>query len=131
MDKSFFRVLSVDDEPDIREVVQLSLALDPGLDVRICGSGVEAIALSASWRPDVIICDVMMPDMDGPSTLTRLRELPGFDEIPFVFMTARTQRKEIAYFESLGADGVIKKPFDPMTLASVVRGHLPAARNVA
>jgi CheY-like chemotaxis protein len=60
-----------------------------------------------------------------------LRELPGFDAIPFVFMTARTQRKEIAYFESLGADGVITKPFDPMTLASLVRGHLPAARNVA
>jgi CheY-like chemotaxis protein len=131
MENAFFRVLSIDDEPDIREVVQLSLALDPTLEVRICGSGAEAITLSASWRPDVIICDVMMPDMDGPSTLTGLRALPGFDEIPFVFMTARTQRREIEYFESLGANGVIKKPFDPMTLAGLVRDHWAAARDAA
>jgi two-component system, OmpR family, response regulator len=79
----------------------------------------------------VIICDVMMPDMDGPSTLAGFRALPGLDKIPFVFMTARTQRREIEYFKSLGADGVIKKPFDPMTLASLVRGHLPAASAIA
>ena len=90
------RVLHVDDEPDIREVVELSLGLDPDLTVRSCGSGGDALAAAAAWSPDLILLDVMMPLMDGPTTLSRLRQSPNTAAIPVVFMTARAQPRELS-----------------------------------
>jgi CheY-like chemotaxis protein len=121
------RILHVDDEPDIREVVELSLGLDPAFSVRSCASGADALATAADWSPDMILCDVMMPVMDGPATLLRLRECPQTVNTPVVFMTARAQTRELEHFKSLGATGVIPKPFDPMTLANSVRCHLRSA----
>jgi CheY-like chemotaxis protein len=121
------RILHIDDEPDIREVVELSLGLDLAFSVRSCASGPEALATAAVWSPDMILCDVMMPVMDGPATLARLRECPQTVNTPVVFMTARAQTRELEHFKSLGAIGVIAKPFDPMTLADSVRGHLRLA----
>jgi len=124
---SSVRVLYVDDEPDIREVVEISLGLDPSFAVRSCASGGEAIAAAAEWPPDVILLDVMMPDMDGPMTLVRLRERPQTAKVPVVFMTARAQASELDRFLALGAAGVISKPFDPMTLAALVHRYAPPA----
>jgi len=121
------RILHVDDEPDIREVVELSLGLDPAFSVRSCASGKDALVEAAEWSPDIILCDVMMPVMDGPATLTRLRESPQTANTPVVFMTARAQTREIEHFKLLGANGVISKPFDPMTLADSVRCQLRSA----
>jgi CheY-like chemotaxis protein len=121
------RILHVDDEPDIREVVELSLGLDPAFSVRSCASGQEALAMALDWSPDMILCDVMMPVMDGLATLVRLRACPQTADTPVVFMTARAQTRELDRFKSLGAVGVIAKPFDPMTLANSVRGHLRSA----
>jgi two-component system OmpR family response regulator len=118
------RVLHVDDEPDIREVVEISLGLDPDFTVRSCPSGGDAITAAADWSPDLILLDVMMPGMDGPTTLARLRESPQTNEIPVVFMTARAQPRELEHFRALGAEGVISKPFDPLTLAASVRRHM-------
>jgi CheY-like chemotaxis protein len=118
------RVLHVDDEPDIREVVELSLSLDPDLKVRSCSSGGDALSAAVAWMPDLILLDVMMPNMDGPTTLTHLRQIPKTAEIPVVFMTARAQPRELEHFVSLGAEGVIAKPFDPMTLAASVRNYI-------
>src|ERR1700675_4658006 len=118
---TMFRILHIDDEPDIREVVEISLRLDPGFATRSCGSGEEALVAAIDWQPDIILCDVMMPGMDGPATLMRLRENPLTANIPVVFMTARAQTRELDRFRSLGALGVIPKPFDPMTLAASVR----------
>jgi two-component system OmpR family response regulator len=118
------RVLHVDDEPDIREVVELSLGLDPDLTVRSCASGGDAIVAAGSWQPNLILLDVMMPTMDGPTTLTHLRQSPETADIPVVFMTARAQPRELEHFVSLGAEGVIAKPFDPMTLAAAVRNYV-------
>jgi CheY-like chemotaxis protein len=118
------RVLHVDDEPDIREVVEISLGLDPDFTVRSCPSGGDAITAAADWSPDLILLDVMMPGMDGPTTLARLRESPRTNEIPVVFMTARAQPRELEHFRALGAEGVISKPFDPLTLAASVRRHM-------
>lgn len=118
------RILHVDDEPDIREVVELSLGLDPEFSVRSCASGSEAVAAAAEWSPDIVLCDVMMPGMDGPATLARLRENPQTANTPVVFMTARAQTRELEQFKSLGAAGVIAKPFDPMALPESVRSHL-------
>lgn len=119
------KILYIDDEADIREVALMSLELDSDLEVRDAGSGAEGLALAAAWRPDLIMLDVMMPVMDGPTTLEKLRENPVTEAIPVVFITARAQPGEIARFEALGARGVIPKPFDPMTLAETVRSHLP------
>jgi CheY-like chemotaxis protein len=121
------RVLHVDDEPDIREVVEMSLSLDPVFTVRSCASGRDALKEVDEWQPDVILCDVMMPAMDGPTTLARLRDNPKTAKIPVIFMTARAQARELEHFKSLGAAGVIPKPFDPMTLADSVRSQLRLA----
>jgi CheY-like chemotaxis protein len=115
------RILHVDDEPDICEVVEASLGLDPGLVTRSCSSGDEALVMAADWKPDLILCDVMMPVMDGPATLMRLRENDVTADIPVIFMTARAQTRELDRFRSLGVIGVIPKPFDPMTLAASIR----------
>jgi two-component system OmpR family response regulator len=123
------RLLHVDDEPDIREVVELSLGLDPGFVMRSCGSGKEALAVATEWQPDLILLDVMMPVMDGPATLVRLRENAGTADIPVIFMTARAQAREVDRFRSLGALGIIPKPFDPMTLAASLRSYLQPARD--
>ena len=120
-------ILHVDDEPDIREVAAMSLAIDPAIKVRSVRSGEEALEMLATgWRPDVILLDVMMPDLDGPGTLQRLRNMPGHETTPVIFMTARAQASERVSFIDLGAIGVIIKPFDPMALASQVRDHLAA-----
>ncbi|THD43828.1 MAG: response regulator [Bradyrhizobium sp.] len=123
------RVLHVDDEPDIREVAKISLGLDPDFSVRSCGSGAEALAVAVDWRPNFILLDVMMPVMDGPATLVRLREDARTASIPVIFMTARAQAREVDRFRSLGAVGVIPKPFDPMTLASSVRSYVQSTHD--
>jgi len=120
------RVLHVEDEPDIREVVEISLGLDPDFEIRSCSSGEEALAFVVNWIPDIILLDVMMPFMDGPATLARLRAETKTAAIPVVFMTARAQSREIEHFRSLGALGVIPKPFDPLTLAAAVRAFVPS-----
>lgn len=118
-------VLHVDDEADIREVVALSLALDDGIEVTSAGSGDAALGLlEAGLRPDVILLDMMMPRLDGPGTLRRLRTIPGLQATPVIFMTARAQSAGLA----LGAQGVIVKPFDPMGLAREVRDQLAMVR---
>jgi CheY-like chemotaxis protein len=123
------RILLVDDEPDVREIVDISLGLDRELKTRACASGADALVTAAEWSPSLILLDVMMPFMDGPATLANLRKNPRTAHIPVVFLTARTQADEIAQYMSLGAEGVLSKPFDSMTLAASVRSYLPATAN--
>jgi CheY-like chemotaxis protein len=119
-----FRILHVDDDPDIRRVVALSLGIDPEFNVRSSASGEEAVVAAAQWSPHLILCDVQMPVMDGPATLARLRENPQTGEIPVVFMTARAQERELVRLKALGASGVIAKPFNGKSLRESVRQHL-------
>lgn len=123
------RVLYVDDEPDIREVAVICLELDPEIEVRAAESGPRALEWVASGecRPDVLLLDVMMPEMDGPSVLKALRLLEPTRETPVVFITARAQSHERNRFIELGAVGVITKPFDPMTLAKELRAAIATA----
>lgn len=118
------RILYVDDEADIREVAAMSLELDPDFEVRVCASGEEALPVAAQWQPALILLDVMMPRMDGPATFEQLKLQPENAGTPVVFITARTQAKEVEAFMALGAKGVIAKPFDPLTLSARVREHL-------
>jgi CheY-like chemotaxis protein len=126
-----FRILHVDDDSDIREIVELSLSLDPALALTSCASGDDALAIAAEWAPDLILCDVIMPGMDGPATLARLRESPETAKIPIVFMTARAESRELEQLMSFGATAVFVKPFDPMKLADMVRGQLYSAKSDA
>lgn len=123
------KILHVDDEPDIREVAAMALGLDPEIDLVSAASGHEALAvLEAGLKPDVILLDVMMPKLDGPGTLERIRQRPELKATPVIFMTARAQSHEQDRFLSLGATAIIVKPFDPMMLARQIRDHLASAR---
>ena len=120
----FLRVLQIDDEPDIRELVAIVLDFDGEFQVNACDSGEEGLAIAAQWHPDLILLDVRMPTMDGPATLRHLQENPRTAAIPVVFLTACAQKRELDRFNSLGAAGVITKPFDPMMLTASVRSHI-------
>jgi CheY-like chemotaxis protein len=126
---SALKLLYVDDEPDIREVATFSLEIDPEIEVRTASSGAEALSTldSGAFTPDVILLDVMMPDMDGPTTLSNIRQREALQSTPVIFITARAQPHERAAFLEKGAIGVITKPFDPMTLAQDVRTLLATA----
>ena len=115
------RILYVDDEADIREVAAMALELEPSFEVRTASSGPEAIEVAAYWSPEVVLLDVMMPGMDGPTTFGSLRELPQLGATPIIFITARTQAHDVEALLKLGAAGVIAKPFDAMNLAHEVR----------
>jgi CheY-like chemotaxis protein len=115
------KVLIVDDEDDIREVAQMSLELVGGWEVIAVSSGDVATRTAAAERPDVILLDVMMPGLDGPQTLQRLRTDPRTSDIPVIFLTAKVQTSERRLLQDLGVQGLISKPFDPMTLADQVK----------
>lgn len=126
---STLRILHVDDEDDIREVASFALELDPDITLTSAASGDAALAaLDGGLCPDVILLDVMMPHMDGPGTLARIRERPAHHATPVIFMTARAQSREMDHYRALGALDVVTKPFDPMTLAEDVRAILAARR---
>jgi CheY-like chemotaxis protein len=115
------KLLYVEDEADIRAVAQIALEVVGGFTVKLCSSGEEALQRAPEFQPDLILLDVMMPGMDGPTTLQAMRAVPTLAATPAVFMTAKVQPAEIAHFKSLGALDVIAKPFDPMTLSETVR----------
>jgi len=115
------RILHVEDDPSIQAVTRLALEAIGGYQVLSCASGSEALEQVEAFAPDFILLDVMMPDMDGPQTLLRLRERIDLRRIPVTFMTAKAQPGEIEQLRKLGARDVIIKPFDPMLLAEQIR----------
>lgn len=114
-------VLLVDDDDDLRMIGEMALTNVGGFDVHVARSGEEALAIAERAAPDVILLDVMMPGLDGPTTFARLRERPATAAIPVIFMTAKVQTHELQRYQALGATGIIPKPFDPMTLSDQVR----------
>ena len=120
-------VFCFEDEPDIQEVARLSLEAVGGFRVDTAGSGAEGLALLETLTPDVILLDVMMPGMDGPSVLRELRKNPRTARIPVIFMTAKVQPGEVDGYKKLGAVDVIPKPFDPVLLPDKIRSILSRA----
>ena len=114
------RILYVEDEPDIQAVARIALETVGGLILQVCSCGEEALQAAVEFAPDLLLLDVMMPGMDGPTTLRELRNLPELANTPAVFMTAKVQPQEIVQFKSYGALDVIPKPFDPMTLSAQI-----------
>lgn len=120
MDGQLKRIAYVEDDPDIRELTELALTQIGGYDVAVYASGPEALARITAFQPDMVLLDVMMPEMDGPEVFERLNRIDAIRSVPKAFMTAKARRDEIEGLIAIGAVGVIAKPFDPMTLSSQV-----------
>ena len=114
------RILLIDDEETIQEVVQVGIEIEAGWQVEIASSGWEGINLAQTQQPDAILLDVMMPELDGISTLSSLKANAKTRSIPVIFLTAKTQATEKDQFQNLGVVDVITKPFNSMTLASQI-----------
>ena len=115
------RILYVEDESDIQAIAKIALESVGGFTLMICSSGKEALEKAAEFAPELLLLDVMMPEMDGPSTLKLLRKIPDLNSVPAIFMTAKVQPSEVEELKTLGALDVIAKPFDPMTLAEQIK----------
>jgi CheY-like chemotaxis protein len=121
------KVLIIDDEDDIRSVAALSLGILGGVDVVEAESGLDGINKAASEKPDVILLDYMMPEMDGVTTLAQLRGRSDTSGIPVIFLTARAMSSEVEKLKQMGAKGILTKPFDPTSLATQVKAILEAS----
>jgi two-component system OmpR family response regulator len=120
-DEPLQRILYVEDDPDIQAIARVALEAVGGFTVEIYDNGKSAIAAAASFMPELMLIDVMMPDMDGPTTLAALRDQPALTDTPAVFITAKVQPDEIEKLQNHGAVDIITKPFDPMTLSDKLR----------
>ena len=116
---SLRRILYVEDEQSSRAIVKLILEQLGGFDVSTCASGQEALNIIPEYNPNMILLDVMLPDMDGPSIFKQLRQLPEFKNTPVVFLTADDQINKDAYIKS-GILDVISKSFDTMQLPKII-----------
>jgi CheY-like chemotaxis protein len=108
--------MCVDDDPDIRMILEFSLTALGAYLVCLCSSGQSALAEAPVFKPDLVLLDVMMPGLSGPQTLAALRTLVEMKRVPVVFLTAKAMPDEIAELLRHGAAGVIIKPFDPVKL---------------
>ncbi|MGF0117101.1 response regulator [Promicromonospora sp. Marseille-Q5078] len=111
------RVVVIDDDPSIREVAALALSAVGGHEVHTAGDGAEGLEVARRVRPDAVLLDVMMPVLDGPTVLARMREVESLREVPVVFLTAKVGAQDISRLDGLGAVTVITKPFDPLSLS--------------
>ncbi len=118
------RILIIDDEDDIREVAAMSLETIAGWEVMVANSGAQGLTRAATYKPDAILLDVMMPGMDGPTTFRELRKNPVTAKIPVLFLTAKVQATDRRRFADLGIHAVLVKPFDPLTLSTQIASAL-------
>ncbi len=115
------RILVVDDEPDIRTLLRITLERAEGMEVVVVASGAEALTTLGTDAFDLVLLDVMMPAMDGFETLERIRALPRGEEVTVVFLTARTQERDMERYHAAGVADALTKPFDPKALVARVR----------
>jgi len=114
------KILLIEDEDSIRLIAQIGLEDRPNWQVLSAATGAEGLILAAEEKPDLILLDVMMPGMDGKTTLAKLRENPITARIPVIFVTAKAQKHELEAYTALGVAGVIIKPFDPTRLSKEI-----------
>ena len=115
------RILYVEDDPDIQKIARLSLERIGKFEVKICNSGMEAIESVSDYNPDLFLLDVMMPIMDGPTTLKELRKIDAFSKTPVIFMTAKAQVHEVEGYKELNVLDIIVKPFNAATLSTQIQ----------
>jgi len=114
------KLIYVDDEPDILELVKMSLELTGFFKVSNCLSGEDAISRAKDFIPDLFLLDVVMRGMSGPETMQKLREIACLRDVPVIFLTARASDVCRAELLELGAKDVITKPFDAMALGTQI-----------
>jgi len=118
------KVLIVDDQADIRDIARVGLELTTDWEVQVAAGGEEALEIAGRERPDVILLDVMMPHMDGPTAVRALRANPATFDIPVILLTARMLSEDGSDLAELAISGLLSKPFDPMALAESVSSLL-------
>jgi len=121
------RILCVDDDPDIRELIEIGLSAAGEFELKLCGSGREALTAVGDFAPDLVLLDVVMPDMDGPELMQALGRHPNARGCKTIFLTAAARSGDLQRLEGLGADAIITKPFDPLTIAGRIRAAIGAA----
>ncbi len=112
------RVLHIEDDESIRSITRVALETVGGLQVESCASGMEGLQKFTAFKPQLVLLDVMMPELDGPGTLAELQKQHDLSGVLIVFMTAKVQQQEITHYHAIGAHAVIYKPFDPMALSA-------------
>ncbi|WP_157933051.1 response regulator [Roseovarius salinarum] len=115
------RILHVDDDPDLRLIVQLALESESGFELLQCEDGSAALEVLGYFRPQLCLLDVMMPNMDGHQLFESLKGRPETRNCVFVFATAKTDLAVMDRLRQAGADAIITKPFDVMSLAQTLR----------
>lgn len=118
--KELKKILYAEDEPDVQMVVEITVQTMSNYDIKICSNGKILLENVEEYNPDLILLDVMMPEMDGPTTFKHLQENEKTKDIPVIFMTAKAQTHEVEIFKNIGVVGVITKPFDPVQLCSEI-----------
>lgn len=114
------RVMHVEDDESIRMITSVTLESVGKLEVLSCDNGFLALEKFEEFQPQVILMDVMMPELDGPETLEKIKAQFDLEKILVLFMTAKVQAEELEYFKSIGGFDVIEKPFDPMALTEKI-----------
>ena len=117
------KILYAEDERRIQFVTKMALERIGGFTVAICASGAETLRVAPEFQPDLFLLDVRMPGMSGPEVLEALRQLPGLEKTPSVFMTANVMKEDIERYKEMGVLDVIAKPFEPTELPDRLR-HL-------
>lgn len=115
------RILVIDDEAPIREIIEICLETMAGWEVLKAASGREGLTTATTEQPDAILLDVMMPDMDGPTTFTQLQANAETKHIPTVLLTADIEPNEQQRLLDLGITGVLKKPLKADVLVDQLR----------
>lgn len=120
------RILAVDDEPNIVRLIQVNLERD-GYTVETANNGAQALAKIRQNRPDLLVSDVMMPEMDGFELLANVRRDPMLQDLPVIMLTAKAQDRDVMEGYTRGADMYLTKPFNPMELKQFVKRILASA----
>lgn len=115
------KILYAEDEPDVQTIVEISVWSTSDYELKVCKNGKLLLECVEDYNPDLILLDVMMPEMDGPTTFQNLQLNEKTKGIPVIFITAKAQVHEVKLFKETGVIGVITKPFDPITLCSTIK----------
>lgn len=119
-DKVLRKILYVEDDENIQTIVNMSLEDIGGYELKICSSGKEALIAAEEFKPDLFLLDVMLPEMSGTTILKEIRKNQNFNNIPVVFISAVAEDKDLIEYSELGALGIIRKPFHPITISDSI-----------
>lgn len=119
--KELKKILYAEDEPDVQTIVELTIQTMSDYEIKICNNGQKLLECVEEYKPDLIMLDVMMPEMDGPTTFKNLQDNKKTKNIPVIFVTAKAQVHEVEKFKEIGSWGVITKPFTLMNLCDEIQ----------